>query len=702
MITETIHAEPQAAKLAPLAAELQKAKTFSEKYLLLAESTDGQKALNTLEGALGPLKKEDAFIALSIGAIGQSERLLTPITSSKNPKKAWDILLAQLKSVEAFYSTLGGIIGYHATALALIQENTLRGKQHPQYLVPRSIDLTDGSTPSVRRAVATGIRALSGMAEIYPIGGAADRLSLRDENTGTYLPAARLSFCGRNLVEHLVVDLEAREYLHYKLFGKQITTPIAMMTSEEKSNRENIEAIFEENHWFGRPKESCRIFTQPLVPTMNKKGDWCFQGPQKLLSKPGGHGVLWKCAEDAGIFEWLLDLGRKHALVRQVNNLVSAVDHGLLAFAGVGIEKGSIFGFAGCPSLEGASEGVNVVVKKDEGFCLTNIEYTEFAKLDIHPEARFPTNTNVLFADLEAVRRAAKVRPIPGILINAKRMLTYRHNQSPSLDEVVRLESTMQNIADEFTSEKRDDLPTYITHNHRRKTISTVKRIASPESGFLNTPERCLLDRLENHRELLQQHCGFELPPRVDESNFFLYGPSFVFEYHPALGPLFEVIGQKLRRGRMHKGSELHLEIAELDAERLDVQGSLILTAATPLGHIDEMGRQIYSEQAGRARLKDVRIRNRGINEEIEQDFWRLPLAHKEKCEIIIESGGEFVAEGIILEGDLSIHVPSGFCVTATMKEGKLSLIKEPIKTGPSWHWNYSFGENEKIMLSHE
>jgi hypothetical protein len=286
------------------------------------------------------------------------------------------------------------------------------------------------------------------------------------------------------------------------------------------------------------------------------------------------------------------------------------------------------------------------------------------------------------------------------MLINAKQMLTYRHNQSPALDEVVRLESTMQNIADEFVSESESTLPTYITHNLRRKTISTIKRIASPESGLVNTPERCLLDRLENHRELLQEYCGFDLPVPGDEANFFLYGPSFVFEYHPALGPLFEVIGQKLRGGRIHKGGELQLEIAELDAEKLDVQGSLIITATTPLGHVDAKGHLNYSERAGRARLIDVRIRNRGIDEEVEQDFWRQPLLHKEKCEITIESGGEFVAEKVIFEGDFSLHVPSGLRVTATMKEGKVHLTEESIKEEPSWHWKYTIDENEKVLLS--
>ena len=45
-------------------------------------------------------------------------------------------------------------------------------------------------------------------------------------------------------------------------------------------------------------------------------------------------------------------------------------------------------------------------------------------------------------------------------------------------------------------------------------------------------------------------------------------GPGFVFLHHPALGPLWEVIGQKLRGGRLAHGAEVVLEVAEAQARR--------------------------------------------------------------------------------------------------------------------------------------
>ena len=38
-------------------------------------------------------------------------------------------------------------------------------------------------------------------------------------------------------------------------------------------------------------------------------------------------------------------------------------------------------------------------------------------------------------------------------------------------------------------------------------------------------------------------------------------GPGFIFLYHPALGPLWDVIAQKIRGGALAPGAELVLEV---------------------------------------------------------------------------------------------------------------------------------------------
>ena len=85
-----------------------------------------------------------------------------------------------------------------------------------------------------------------------------------------------------------------------------------------------------------------------------------------------------------------------------------------------------IFGFASCPRLLKAAEGINVLLerKKEETveLVLTNIEYCDFAKFGIQdlplkegdPYSRFTSNTNILFADLKAIGQAIDLCPFQG------------------------------------------------------------------------------------------------------------------------------------------------------------------------------------------------------------------------------------------------------------------------------------------------
>lgn len=62
--------------------------------------------------------------------------------------------------------------------------------------------------------------------------------------------------------------VQAREYLYYKLTGEQLTTPVAIMTSDAKGNHQRILGLMERSEWFGRGEEAFRLFRQPLVPVL--------------------------------------------------------------------------------------------------------------------------------------------------------------------------------------------------------------------------------------------------------------------------------------------------------------------------------------------------------------------------------------------------------------------------------------------------
>ena len=557
-----------------------------------------------------------------------------------------------LADVDSFYREIGGLAGYQMHVRRLLKKKP-DGQSGAQFHSPSFIDISRWS-PEVEAAVEAGIASMPELCELYPLGGAADRLHLVDEKTGSDLPAAKLQFAGKTLLERLLSDLEGRERLYFERTGKRIHTPVAIMTSHEKNNRMHVEEILESNRWFGRPKERFFLFVQPLVPGVDEKGDWIWSGDGRPVMKPGGHGAIWKLAIDNGVFDWFRSFGAKAALIRQINNPLAGLDYGLLAFTGLGSSRGMSFGFASCPRACQAAEGVNVVVERKEGddylYNLSNIEYCDFEKYGIQdtpiregePYSRFTSNTNILFGNLDALEKAVKLCPFPGLLMNLKEDSSGRF--------AGRLESTMQNIADVFVERKGEPLQekrlerTFITYNERSKTISTAKKAYVAGRSLNETPEKCFYDLLVAARDLLQNHCGMELPEgRSLEETLSSY-PSFVFLFHPCLGPLFRTIGKKIRGGSLGLGSELSLEIAEAEIEHLVLKGSLRVKAA----------------EGAFCSLKNCTVENRGVDWERSKPFWKGDYSRKETVWIELGKGARLFADNIRLSGSRHIVVPDG------------------------------------------
>ncbi len=57
----------------------------------------------------------------------------------------------------------------------------------------------------------------------------------------------------------MILPLQAREYLHHKIFGGQQITPVAIMTSAAKDNHARVQALLAVNNHFGRGEESFRL-----------------------------------------------------------------------------------------------------------------------------------------------------------------------------------------------------------------------------------------------------------------------------------------------------------------------------------------------------------------------------------------------------------------------------------------------------------
>lgn len=702
--------------------QLKKAQNNEEKLSLLNAHPHVQTYLNQnswLKAILAKKSTEEKVAVTSLLAIGQGPQIFQSVHSAADCLSHFDGLISTLLDIEHAYDIVGGIVGYHYTVLKLIaakQNPTTPQNGAVRYLHPPGTNLAH-DIPEVRKAIRWGITSAGEIAEIYPVGGAGDRLDLHDEQTKEALPAADLAFCGRSLLDTLIRDLQAKEYLHYKLLGKQLVTPIAMMTSYEKSNHQHINRICQNNNWFGRPKSSFRLFVQPLVPVISIKGDWVMQAPMKPMLKPGGHGVIWKLAKDEGIFDWLLALGYRQGLVRQINNPVAGTDHGLLAFAGLGNHQKKTFGFASCQRLLNTAEGMDILVEtaKDQGFdyCITNVEYTEFEQCGIQdvpaspkvPYSLFPANTNILFIDLQAIKSIVDSSPIPGMLINMKNKVSTTDKEGNKEEvQAGRLESTMQNIADQIVDHfpkkletvNPEALSTYVTYNERRKTISVAKKSYDSHGPIHETPEGAFYDLLQNHRDLLARYCHMQLPEPVSEHEYLRNGPEVLCLFHPALGPLYRVIGQKIHGGKLEPGAELQLEIAELDMRDLSLTGSLLIRADSVTGHCNREGLVQYSEKTGKCVVNRVTVKNRGIDHVRSKPYWKNQFIRHEACEILLEGNAEFFAEDVTFSGPQKFVVPDGHRLVIS-PSGQQDLQK--IAT-PSWYWSYSFDAEDHIILN--
>ncbi|KAL4576122.1 hypothetical protein LXL04_012211 [Taraxacum kok-saghyz] len=648
---------------------------------------------------------------------------------------AFRSLLKTLREVEEFYDCIGGIIGYQLMVLELLSQSTHGEKNtnfqhinnsnsigcqlleiHP----PNVLDLSQ-DTEFAAQAALWGVEGLPHLAEIYPLGGSADRLGLVDSVTGECLPAAMLPYCGRTLLEGLIRDLQAREFLYYKLYGEQCITPVAIMTSSAKNNHEHITLLCERSKWFGRGRSSFQLFEQPLVPAVSAEdGQWIAKGQFSPVCKPGGHGVIWKLAYDKGVFQWFRDHKRKGATVRQVSNVVAATDVTLLAMAGIGLHEGKKLGFASCKRNSGATEGINVMIEKckPDGtwtYGVSCIEYTEFDKFGIADgssspnslQTEFPANTNILYVDLnaaEVIGSSKDETSLPGMVLNVKKTINFmdqfgvQHGVAGG-----RLECTMQNIADNlvnsFSSQcfegVEEMLDTYIVYNHRRKVTSSAKKKRKPADMSLHqTPDGALLDIIRNAYDLLS-YCDIKLPEIESNDKYANSGPPYLILLHPALGPLWEVTRQKCHGGSISNGSELQIEASEFLWRNVELDGSLLVIAENVMGsQIDKNHESIlqYGYRCARCKLENVKIRNKGINWNSDKNlYWKHDVERFELVKVILHGNAEFEAVDVNIEGNHVFEVPDGYKLRVTSGSSGLSVDLNPIKkdTG-SWFWKYT------------
>ena len=694
---------------------------------------------------------EDAYLIKCVVAAGQEAVLVPESEDPLHVANALAPLCSTLRHVENFYDMLGGVVGYQFAAVELVHEAfggppaTVAGgltsdasadaspgaTAETSMHVPVGPDLREGGGEYARQAAAWGLEELPRMAEVYPLGGAGDRLGLQDEVTGESLPAALLNYNGRTLIEGLLRDLTAREWLYYKVNGTQHVTPVAVMTSAAKGNHGRISKLMEDNAWFGRGKEAFRLFEQPLVPVVTTRGGaWVpdKEGELAIALKPGGHGAIWKLMHDRGVFTWLAAKGRKGATVRQITNPMAGTDTTILALSGVGAKEDRAMGFASCERHLGASEGVNVLMERRDArgnysYGISNVEYTVLAQHGISDEpvapgsteSRYPANTNVLYIGLEKVRDALLSSPagaFPGMLVNLSKPVTDDGTKGG------RLETSMQNIADVLSrvseGERLDEsewgnLPTFVLYTLRRRITSSAKKKRDPSKANLaQTPDGSFLDLLKNASDLLDR-CGVKHPAPEGGTveQYLAEGPGFIFCADPAIGPLWDVTEQKIRGGALADRAEVRLEVAEMQWENVSVSGSLLVEAKAPLGADAGSALKFDDHACGRCRLRNVVVTNEGVDWTAEGNVaWSATLTRRERCQITIEGNGEFDAKGVKLRGDAEYVVPAGWRLElrpfGPRRQGIEQRWTRLDAAGgrPTWQWQYAIGEGGRVVCT--
>ncbi|MFA6119364.1 MAG: UTP--glucose-1-phosphate uridylyltransferase [Parachlamydiales bacterium] len=608
---------------------------------------------------------EDEYVLKILMTINQAENIFYNIENVPN----YHILLKEfcktLTDIDNFYSAIGGIIGYHNAFLNLLQEPSKN--ENIKYYETTYFDLTN-CNHDVEELINVGLDNLNKFAFIFPMGGAGDRLKLFDPVTKHPLPVAKLDFQGHTLLEILIRDLRALEYLYWKTYNIEITVPIVIMTSDEKDNHKHIISILEEKDWFDRDKNSFCFIKQISAPVIAENGNWTLQAPLKLALKPSGHGVLWHLMSKKKIFDFLESRGKEKAIVRQINNPIAGTDYLILAFMGIGIKNNKAFGFASCPRISGYKEGLVALKEKSakNGFYynISNIEYTEFKKfgLDETDNSNYFSNTNILFADLKEVKKASILDPFPGLTINLKNKVFSKTKDGGIVEiNAGRLESMMQSIADSIQDCKEEkidkknikDLKTFVSLSPRKKTISTTKNAYKEGSELFETPVKCYYDYLNNYHDLLKNFCKVDIPPICELKDFLIKGPSFYCSLNPMMGPLYSIISKKIIGGKITYGSELDLEIAEVLIENIYLDGSLIIETKLT----KNTAKDIYNTSS--CTLSNVTIKNLGLDKQSNNNNFQNKLKRKEYFKIILGENSHFYANNIEFLNTNEIIVPS-------------------------------------------
>ena len=140
----------------------------------------------------------------------------------------------------------------------------------------------------------------------------------------------------------------------------QVTIPWYLMTSEE--NNDDTIAFFEQNNYFGYPKEAVKFFKQGTLPMIDTEGKVLLNEEKMIKQAADGHGGVFEAMRKNGIIYDMSQKGIEWAFISGVDNvLVKPID---AVLTGLATDEGMLMAAKSIVKA-GPDEKVGVFCKKD-------------------------------------------------------------------------------------------------------------------------------------------------------------------------------------------------------------------------------------------------------------------------------------------------------------------------------------------------
>ena len=148
--------------------------------------------------------------------------------------------------------------------------------------------------------------------------------------------------------------------------------PFYIMTSD--TNDAATRAHFEENDYFGLPREDVFFFVQGMWPALTPEGKIILDKPGHIFMSPDGHGGMLAALDRSGALEDMGKRGIEQVFFFQVDTPMVAIADP--SFVGIHAAKGADMTLKVCKKRD-AHEGMGVVVIREGHYAM--VEYSELS-----------------------------------------------------------------------------------------------------------------------------------------------------------------------------------------------------------------------------------------------------------------------------------------------------------------------------------